>query len=163
MRKRDWDWWNDTDDMANTPIIPIQSEADEVSAKETVLVVDDEPMVRSLIVKIIRSLGYRVLEASGAAEAQQLSSTNKEISLLLTDFNMPQTNGLELARWFQRKCPEIKVVIATGSLWELANQVGEQEHVAILPKPFDTLQLGRMVQRLLGEMTVGGGSNNTGH
>jgi DNA-binding NtrC family response regulator len=63
---------------------------------------------------------------------------------------MLEINGLELARWFQRKYPEMKVLITTGSLWELANQLGEKERVAILPKPFDNLQLRRMVRLILG-------------
>lgn len=116
---------------------------------ETVLVVDDEPLVREVMVSILRALGYRVLEASGALEAQNLISAHKEIDLLLTDFSMAEANGLELARWFQSRNPDIKVLITTGSLWDLANQIGDQEQVAILPKPFDGVELGRMVRLVL--------------
>lgn len=136
---------------------------------ETVLVVDDEPLMREVIVSILRQFGYRVLEASGTMEAQRLTALNGKINLLLTDFSMPDTNGLELARWCQRKYPGMKVLITTVSMWELANQLGqqevlvtagamwrlangfdEQEQVAVLPKPFDRLQLGRMVRSILG-------------
>ena len=114
------------------------------------LVVNDEPLVREVIAKILRQSGYRVLEASDTAEARLLTRTIQKISLLLADFTIPETNGLELARWFQRKYPGMKVLITTDSAWELANQVGEQEQVIILLKPFDNLQLSRMVRLALG-------------
>jgi len=122
----------------------------ELRGNETVLVVDDDSLVRELMALILRQIGYRVLEACGTGEAQRLTLTNQNIHLLLTDFSMPEINGLELARWFQRKYPKIKVLITTGSLWELANVIGEQESVAILPKPFDSFQLRRMVRLTLG-------------
>jgi CheY-like chemotaxis protein len=123
----------------------------EVSLRgsETVLIVDDEPLVREVMTDILRSFGYRVLVAAGALEAQRLIGAGEKINLLLTDFSMPETNGLELAHWFQRKNPGTKVLITTGSLWELENQIGEQEPVAILPKPFDYVELGRMVRLAL--------------
>jgi two-component system cell cycle sensor histidine kinase/response regulator CckA len=117
---------------------------------ETVLIVDDEPLVREVMTDILRSFGYRVLVAAGALEAQRLIGAGEKINLLITDFSMPETNGLELARWFQRTDPGTKVLITTGSLWDLENQIGEQEPVAILPKPFDYVELGLMVRLALG-------------
>jgi CheY-like chemotaxis protein len=117
---------------------------------ETVLVVDDEPLLRELMSDILRSLGYRVLEASGGLEAQRLIGADEKINLLLTDFSMPETNGLELARWLQREYPAVKVLITTGAVRELLDQVGEHEWLAVLPKPFDGVQLGRMIRLLLG-------------
>jgi DNA-binding NarL/FixJ family response regulator len=78
-----------------------------------------------------------------------LARALQDVSLLLADFSAPETNGLELARWFQREYPGMKVLITTDSMWELANQVGEQEQITILLKPFDNLQLGRMVRLVL--------------
>jgi CheY-like chemotaxis protein len=117
---------------------------------ETVLVVCEEPMLREMIAKILRQLGYGVLEAAGAEEARYLTRSRRDVSLLLADFSTSETNGLELVRWFQRKYPRMKVLITTDSVWDLANQVGEHEQVAILLKPFDNLQLGRMVRLVLG-------------
>jgi len=128
-----------------------ESSMGERPRNETVLVVDDEPLMREFMAEILRDTGYEVLEASGAMEAQQLIQANRNINLLLTDFSMPGTNGLELARWFQSKYPRIKVLITTGALWDLANQVGEQEGMAILLKPFDVVQLSRMVRLTLDE------------
>jgi CheY-like chemotaxis protein len=158
------DWWRPADDTGTTP--PKQNTTAAVAGSntvelmalpigqpprtETVLVVDDEPLMREFIAEILRESGYQVLEAASAMEAQQLTQTNRHINLLLTDFSMPGTNGLELARWFQGRYPRMKVLIASGALWELANQVGEQERVAILLKPFEVAQLSRMVRLALG-------------
>lgn len=185
-RRWDRDWWSHTDDttvmsdMKNiTDIAVAVGDNDTVELMEaatseplengTVLVVHDEPVMRKVIVKILRQFGYRVLEASGTAEARHLTDMNRKINLMLTNFSMPETNGMELARWCQRKYPEVKVLITTGSMWELANQLGQQEmlvptgsmwklanqfygeeQVAVLPKPFDCLQLGRILRLILG-------------
>jgi CheY-like chemotaxis protein len=122
----------------------------EFQGNETVLVMSDEPMLREMIAKILRQFGYRVLKAADAEEARCLTRALQGVNLLLADFSVPEINGLEVVRWFQRKYPGMKVLITTDSVWELANQVGEQEQVAILLKPFDNLQLGRMVRLVLG-------------
>ena len=119
--------------------------------KETVLLVDDEPLVRRVMVHVLRQVGYRVLEASGAREARRLAATHGNLDLLVTDFSMPQTNGLELARWFEANRPETKVLIATGSPWEFLHQAGQYEPFAVLAKPFNGFQLREMVRCLLDE------------
>lgn len=117
--------------------------------REIVLVVDDEPLMREVMASLLRSWGYCVIEASGGVEAQRLIDANKQIKLLLTDYSMPEINGLELARWFQSNYPGRKVIITTGSLWALVNQIVAHEPMAVLPKPFDGDQLGRMVRLIL--------------
>ena len=156
------EWWSRTDDTAtlSDPATATVESHDPVQLTElpigepvrtsTVLVVDDEPLMREFIAELLHDSGYQVLEASGAMEAQQLARNNPNIDLLLTDFSMPGTNGLELARWFEDKYPQMKILIATGALWELVNQVGEHERLAVLPKPFDVGQLNRMVRLVLG-------------
>lgn len=128
---------------------PVSQSTVAARGKETVLVVDDEPMVRQVMVHMLRLFGYRVLEASGSLEAQRLAYINEKIHLLVTDFSMPQTNGLELAHWFQANYPETKLLVATGSVCEFVNQAGEQEGFAVLAKPFDGVQLGQMVRMVL--------------
>lgn len=123
----------------------------EDKGNETVLVVDDEPLVRQMIAYLLQESGYRVLEASDSLEAQRLAGANEKIHLLVTDFCMPETNGLQLARWFQSRYPDTKVLIATGSLWEFVSQVGDHERFAVLAKPFDGVQLSRMVRLILDE------------
>jgi len=106
--------------------------------------------MRETAVQVLRRGGYQVLEASDAEDAQRLAAANPNIRLLLADFSARETNGLALARWFQARSPETRILITTGSLWELLCEAGEDEPFGILVKPFSEDQLRRMVQRLAG-------------
>ena len=68
---------------------------------ETLLVVDDDPMLRRVETQVLRGRGYRVLAAEGAAEALRLAGKNATIHLLITDLVMPEIDGLELTRRFR--------------------------------------------------------------
>src|SRR5207249_3182778 len=84
---------------------------------ETVLVMDDDPMLQGVLVEILRRFGYRVLEASGALEAQRLAEGHRKIHLLLMDLSTPETSDLELAFWFRAFYPKTKVLVTSSSLW----------------------------------------------
>jgi len=114
-----------------------------------VLVVGDDAIMRRCLARVVRRLGYRAREAASPLEAQRAASESRRIDLLLTDLSMPETNGPKLARWFRMACPDTRVLIATGSLWELQSDAGELEHYALLAKPFTPAELARMVRRLL--------------
>jgi CheY-like chemotaxis protein len=118
--------------------------------REVALVVGDQGPIRKATVQVLHRVGYQVLEASGALDAQRLAEAHGSIGLVLADFTTPETTGLELARWFQVRFPETKVLITTDSLWELLSQSGMHEQFGILVKPFSDLELRRMVQRLAG-------------
>ena len=83
---------------------------------ETVLVVDDEPSVRSLTVSILRQQGYTVLEASEGEEALQVARdfSGENIHVLLTDVIMPNMDGGELADSLLAQFPETKVIFTSG-------------------------------------------------
>ncbi len=83
-------------------------------AQEWVLVVEDEPAVRQLSVDALGLLGYRVLEADGAAAALKLIDAHPEIALLFTDVVMPDVNGRKLAEEALRRRPQLKVLFTTG-------------------------------------------------
>jgi nitrogen-specific signal transduction histidine kinase/CheY-like chemotaxis protein/HAMP domain-containing protein len=99
-----------------------ESEAPESSRQEpvsrstgTILIVDDEPSVRRLIVDTLQPSGYRVLDASSAKEALQIiEETGGEIDVLFTDLVMPGMNGLELARTVRTSRPSMRVIITSG-------------------------------------------------
>jgi CheY-like chemotaxis protein len=97
-----------------------------------VLVVDEKGPLRQAIVEVLREGGYRVLEASGSLDAQRLADSHPNIRLLLADSSAPETTGLELARWFQVRFPQTKILLTTGSLWELLYRTGEHEQFGIL-------------------------------
>jgi CheY-like chemotaxis protein len=125
-----------------------------IRGRQTVLVVDDMPILREAMAEALRQLGYRVLEAAGAMQAQYHAHAQRKIHLVVIDLPAPETCHLELARWFRAFYPETKVLLTSSSFWELNLQLGGPQHIAILAKPFTPLELARMVRLILDE--VGG-------
>ena len=118
----------------------------------TVLVVDDDRAFRELVVEIIGSEGYRVLEAASAEAALEILAAD-EIDLVLTDQRMPGLDGVELARRVRSSArpPEVVVMTAYGTIAEAvtAMQSGVADY---LTKPLESpAALRRLVRRVLGE------------
>ena len=85
----------------------------------TILLVDDHAGIRGLFCQSLRELGYEVLEAEDALQAQRIASARGKVDLLLTAFRMPEMNGVQLARWFNVQFPLGKVVLASTTPWEV--------------------------------------------
>ena len=83
------------------------------SAAEHVLVVDDEPSMRTLVQAILSREGYTVLDAGDPWEALDVAETHR-IGLLLTDVSMPRMNGYELAMRVESICPDTKVLFMSA-------------------------------------------------
>ena len=83
---------------------------------ETILVLEDDISVRHLSVRVLRSLGYEVLEAANGDDAQELIGRRKgkKIDLLLTDVVMPQMSGRHFADWMNKTSPGTKVIFISG-------------------------------------------------
>ena len=119
----------------------------------TLLVVDDEPLIRELETEILRRQGYTVLEAANAAEALRVAAATRTIHLLVTDFWMPDLDGLELARRFRAVHPKTPVLMVSGSLPLLQDRAEELDHLTFLPKPFHFGELLHKVRTLLDAAT----------
>jgi PAS domain S-box-containing protein len=119
---------------------------------ETILVLEDDISVRHISVRVLRGLGYDVLEAATGDDAQQLIAKrgNKKIDLLLTDMVMPQMSGRCFADWMGKASPGTKVVFISGYLQESLHpgDRGGQE-MFFLPKPFDPQQLATKIREAL--------------
>jgi PAS domain S-box-containing protein len=119
---------------------------------ETILVLEDDISVRHLSMRVLRSLGYEVLEAANGDDAQQLIARrgDKKIDLLLTDMVMPQMSGRRFADWMNKTSPETKVVFISGYLQESLHpgDRGDRE-MFFLPKPFDPEQLAAKIREAL--------------
>jgi two-component system cell cycle sensor histidine kinase/response regulator CckA len=113
------------------------------------LVVDDEPVLRNVETQILRLHGYTVLEAESAAEALRVAAVTKTIHLLVTDFWMPEVDGLELTRQFRAVHPKTPVLMVSGSLPMIEHKADDLEHFAILAKPFQFNELLHKVRTLL--------------
>lgn len=135
-----------------TPSAPISvPQAQQPKGTATVLVVDDEPMVRAIAVRVLRKEGYRVLEAKNGAEALLVQNECEgAIDLLLTDAMMPLMGGKELADRLRKVRPAIKVLFMSGYTQDVIVQEGIIEpNVALLTKPFTAISLSRRVSEAL--------------
>jgi two-component system, cell cycle sensor histidine kinase and response regulator CckA len=116
----------------------------------TVLVVDDDAMVRDVETEILRLQGYTVLEAESAAEALRLAASTATIHLLITDLMVPEVDGLELTRQFRAVHPKTPVLMVSGSLPVLrARSAPDMDCFDFLAKPFQFNELLYKVRALL--------------
>jgi PAS domain S-box-containing protein len=130
----------------------VGSEPELPRGRETVLVVEDEPVVRALSTRILREQGYTVLEAQNGEEALRLASTYEggPIQLLLTDVVMPQMRGDALAQRFRLEHPATRVLFTSGyadSESFRANLIATG--TGFIEKPFSPASLARKVRETL--------------
>ncbi len=120
------------------------------SPHETVLVVEDEPRVRSFSVEVLRDLGYGVLHASNGPEALALLEQGVRVTLLFTDVVMPGMTGRELADRAQAMRPGLRVLYTTGYTRNAVVHNGVLDPgTRLLPKPFGVDELARKVREAL--------------
>jgi two-component system, cell cycle sensor histidine kinase and response regulator CckA len=118
---------------------------------ETVLVLEDDISVRHMSVRILRKLGYQVVEAANGDDAQRLfGERTGKIHLLLTDMVMPRMSGRYFADWLRKASPDTKVVFVSGYLEESLHPGERIENgMFFLPKPFDPEQLASTVRQAI--------------
>ncbi|GGI34329.1 response regulator [Bradyrhizobium guangdongense] len=123
----------------------------EGSSVETILVVEDDPDLRSHISDVLRDLNYRVLSAGGAQSALTvLLQDNQAVDLLLTDVVMPGINGRELGRRAQEIRPHLRILYMTGySRNAVVHQGRLDEGVDLLEKPVTQAKLALKVREIL--------------
>lgn len=119
---------------------------------ETILVSEDEPQVRAVLVRMLQGLGYSVLEASHGSEALALlqSQANGTIQLLITDMVMPQMGGFELSQRVAELDPQLKILFISGySEHSLAQHQQLAQQPLLLSKPFSLATLAQTVRKVL--------------
>jgi two-component system, cell cycle sensor histidine kinase and response regulator CckA len=128
---------------------PTQSKS-KPEAGDTILVVEDEPEVRSLVGETLRQLGYTVLEASDGYQALKLVQEQKtEIRLLLTDVIMPLMNGHELAMRLKAIRPGTKVLFMSGYTDDVLAFHGIAPEIDFIQKPFSSAGLSEKLEKAL--------------
>ena len=114
-----------------------------------ILVVDDDEGIRENIVDLLSSEDYHVLSARDAAEAMRLLETEK-VDVLLTDFQMPGANGVELIEQARRSDGDISAILMTAYLY-VYEQLDEErkQGITLLRKPFDAQDVLDLVKEEL--------------
>jgi CheY-like chemotaxis protein len=135
--------------------VPLPSEP-LAEGSETILLVEDEPIVREIASEILERAGYEVLSAEEPATALEIASLwEGEIDLLLTDVVMPGMNGHELAQRLTTMRPGIKVLFTSGYTDGAVVHHGVSgEGSSFLQKPFTRKTLTRRVREILDEGSV---------
>jgi PAS domain S-box-containing protein len=130
-----------------------QDIAPAAAEHETILVVDDEPLVRMIAVEVLEDLGYRVLEAEDGPSALKLLQTSQRIDLLVTDVGLPGgMNGRQLADASRVHRPDLQVLFITGYAENAVLNHGHLDHgMHVMTKPFASDAFGKRVGDLIAE------------
>jgi PAS domain S-box-containing protein len=117
---------------------------------EKILVVDDEPRVRKTAVRVLRKLGYEVIEANCGQDALDSMKKNKDVDLMFTDIMMPGgMTGRQLASIVNREYPKIQIQLTTGyDNVDATKNIADTEF-PVLKKPYDQRALATALRKLL--------------
>ncbi|MFG0755238.1 response regulator [Pseudomonas sp. TYF_14] len=134
------------EEMVNEPVPAVLSQSiSESGHNRTVLLVDDDHLVRDMLGDVLRQYGYQVRQAHSGEQA--LALLDDDIDLLLTDFAMPEFNGAQLALAARERYPRLPVVFLTGYA-EL--QGLELPGSLVIQKPVQADELARALNEMLG-------------
>jgi len=119
--------------------------------KETILVVEDDAMVRHLVDSVLQSFGYQVLLAESGEQAIELFEANwHSIDLALLDVIMPRMNGKQVCEVLRERCPRLKVLFLTGYTADLIQDKGILvDGIDLLLKPAQPDELAKKVREML--------------
>ncbi|HEV7642050.1 MAG TPA: ATP-binding protein [Gaiellaceae bacterium] len=132
-----------------TPLPPTRTHPQPAGAGERILVVEDEDIVRRLVVEILESFDYEVVQARNPQEALVICA-GSSFDLMVTDVVMPGGDGTSLARAAVTRQPNMRVLYTSGyTPQSIAHLELEGGKTAFLPKPFSAAQLAEQVRGLL--------------
>ena len=123
----------------------------DASEQKTVLVIEDEHQLRTLVALMLEKAGFKVLEAAHPNEASSVWRQNcKAIDLIVADVFLPGISGPELAAFFRRECPEVRAVFMSGLVGDMRTQFGKLVRDSeVVAKPFKAEELIRAVRRAM--------------
>jgi PAS domain S-box-containing protein len=117
---------------------------------ETVLVVEDEPVVRGVMLEMLAEQGYRTLEAVDGPSGLKILRTSERVDLLVTDVGLPGMNGRQLADQAREVRPGLKILFVTGYAESVAISDGFlQPGMEMITKPFDLDHLSRRIRAMV--------------
>jgi two-component system cell cycle sensor histidine kinase/response regulator CckA len=127
-----------------------KAKVNELWGSGTVLLVEDEPMVRSVAERALTRHGYRVITADNGEDALEALQREAEIDLLISDVVMPGMDGPAMVREARKSRPELKVLFMSGYAEEQLRKSIDIENVNFLPKPFSVTDLAEAARRAVG-------------
>jgi two-component system cell cycle sensor histidine kinase/response regulator CckA len=122
----------------------------ELWGSGTVLLVEDEPMVRSVAERALTRHGYHVITADNGEEALEIIAQGEPIDLLISDVVMPGMDGPTMVREARQSRPELKILFMSGYAEEQLRKSIDIENVNFLPKPFSVTDLAEATRRAMG-------------
>ena len=130
---------------------PLESEIPEMGAGETVLVIDDEPTVRMLVVDVLQEAGYTAIEAEDGPTGLKILQSSPNLALLITDVGLPGgMNGRQVADAARELRPDLKVLFITGYAENAAVSGGHLEPgMAVVTKPFVMADLAHKITEMI--------------
>lgn len=123
------------------------SAPDRTSSSPTILIVEDEILLRSVIAEHLRDQGFHVIESTNAREAIDVIASKTPVDLVFTDHNMPGAmDGRTLVAWLTHNRPGLPVILTSGSLCPAA---GGDAHPRFMMKPYSVEDVERQIRLLL--------------
>lgn len=120
------------------------------TGRETLLLVEDDPQLRTMTVRVLRGAGYRVYAAASGTEALETAATITHLDLLVTDVVLPGMGGREVAEALVADRPGLRVLYMSGYTEDTVLRQGIQDHgLEFLPKPFTPSVLTERIRRVL--------------
>jgi two-component system, cell cycle sensor histidine kinase and response regulator CckA len=124
-----------------------KTKKDELWGSGTVLLVEDEPMVRSVAERALTRHGYTVITADNGEDALEILAKNEPVDLLISDVVMPGMDGPTMVREARVSRPELKILFMSGYAEEQLRKSIDIENVNFLPKPFSVVELAEAARR----------------
>ena len=120
----------------------------------TILVVEDEILVRTVTAAYLRDCGFDVVEAGNADEAVRVLEASIRVDIVFSDINMPGSlDGFGLVQWLRRERPGLKIILTSGAAQAVKDASDLCAHVPILAKPYDYAARARQLRALLSKNT----------
>jgi len=127
-----------------------KTKKDELWGSGTVLLVEDEPMVRSVAERALTRHGYTVITADNGEDALEVLAKGEPIDLLISDVVMPGMDGPTMVREARESWPDLKILFMSGYAEEQLRKSIDIENVNFLPKPFSVTELAEAARRAVG-------------
>jgi two-component system cell cycle sensor histidine kinase/response regulator CckA len=115
----------------------------------TILLVEDEPMVRTVAERALTRHGYKVLTANNGEDALEILAGGEDVNLLVSDVVMPVMDGPTMVKEARKTHPELPILFMSGYAEEHLRKSIDIDHVAFLPKPFSVQELAEAVRDVL--------------